>query len=135
MLSMIVYSCPRLGISLYVTAPAPPAKISPAQRPPLVVQTTPATPSSSVPQPAAATQKSPAEQDTVINQHPPANLDYSKADIGRTIEMYIFRYNTWEPLQILDFEMSRHLHKCRHVDMSEKWLDLKKKPIRSQKDE
>lgn len=66
----------------------------------------------------------------VKDQHPPAELQYSKVDVGRVIQLFVFRYNNWENLKILDYEQSNTLHKCKHVDGSEKWLDLKKKPIR-----
>ncbi len=66
----------------------------------------------------------------VTDQHPPAELSYSKLDIGRVVQMFAFRYNTWENVELCDYENSNQLHKCKLMDGSEKWLDLKKKPIR-----
>jgi hypothetical protein len=115
-------------------APKAKAKVSPP-KPSQLTPTTRSPATNVAAAPTETTSSKPAEiKDEVTNQHPPANLSYSKEDVGRTIEMYVFRYNTWEPLELLDFEPTKKLHKCRHLDKSEKWLDLKKKPIRSQKE-
>lgn len=63
--------------------------------------------------------------------YPPADLSFSKNDAHKSIQMYSFRYDTWEDLHIEDFEPSNQMHKCKNLaDNSVKWLDLKKKPIR-----
>jgi hypothetical protein len=79
--------------------------------------------------PAPAKPRTKAE---VKNQHPPADLKYSTADIGRRIEMYSYKFATWDQIELVDFnETSGSMHKCRSTsDKSEKWIDLKKKPIR-----
>ena len=67
------------------------------------------------------------------NQHPPADLKQSQVDIGRRIELYSYKFATWDVVEILDFNETNdgNMHKCRsESDQSEKWIDLKKKPIR-----
>jgi hypothetical protein len=59
-----------------------------------------------------------------------AGLHYDARDIGVIFEMFAFRYTSWEPVEVLDFEASKMLHRCRMLDGSAQWLDLKKKPIR-----
>ena len=65
------------------------------------------------------------------DMYPPADLSYSKEDASKAIQMYSFRYDSWENLIIEDFEPSNSMHKCKNLaDGSTKWLDLRKKPIR-----
>ena len=46
--------------------------------------------------------------------------------------MFSFRLNSWEQVQLLDFEPSRGLHKCLvSPGGALQWLDLKKKPVRA----
>lgn len=75
------------------------------------------------------------QERVVTNQHPPADLFYTKGDVGRVIQMYAFRYSAWENVELVDFEPSNNLHKCKQIDGSEKWFDLRKKPIRGMPEE
>lgn len=59
-----------------------------------------------------------------------AGLCHDRSDIGRRMELYIYRYNCWEEIEVIDFEPSKGLHKCRHLDKTEQWIDLKKKQLR-----
>eukprot|EP00981_Chlorochromonas_danica_P006143 scaffold1290_cov248-Ochromonas_danica.AAC.28 len=61
----------------------------------------------------------------------PVSLTSSADDIGRAIEMFSFRFNAWDRIDILDYEPSKRLHKCQFPNGSIQWLDLTKKPIRS----
>lgn len=64
-------------------------------------------------------------------QHAPVEISYSKYDIGKIIQMFSFRFNSWENIQLVDFDVTRSLHKCQNQsDGTSQWLDLKKKPIR-----
>lgn len=72
-----------------------------------------------------------ASPDKKKDMYPPADLSYSKEDAAKAIQIYSFRYDTWENLIIEDFEPSNNMHKCKNLaDSSVKWLDLRKKPIR-----
>lgn len=79
-----------------------------------------------------ASKTRPRTKSEVKDQHPPADLKYSTADIGRTIELYSYKYAKWDKIELIDFnETNGNRHKCKNaVDKSEKWLDLKTKPIR-----
>lgn len=59
-----------------------------------------------------------------------ASLSNSKDDIGRSLQLFSFRSNAWERIDLIDYEPSKHLHKCLHVDGTIQWLDLSKKPVR-----
>lgn len=60
-----------------------------------------------------------------------ANLSHSSDDIGRALQLFSFRMNTWDRIQIVDYDSVKKQHKCRHSDGAEQWLDLAKKPIRA----
>jgi hypothetical protein len=79
-----------------------------------------------------AVQAKPRTKSEVKNQHPPADLKYSQEDVGRKIELYSYKFATWDVIELVDFnETSGNMHKCRsESDKTEKWIDLKKKPIR-----
>ena len=74
----------------------------------------------------------PRTKSEVKNQHPPADLKYSAEDIGRRIELYSYKFATWDIVELVDFsETNGNMHKCKsESDKSEKWIDLAKKPIR-----
>lgn len=80
-------------------------------------------------------------------------LAHDKEDIGRELQMFSFRKNGWEKIEVrhacfgipfgtlfigvyhfakvIDYEPSKRLHKCRHTsDGNVQWIDLSKKPIR-----
>ena len=57
-------------------------------------------------------------------------LKYDLSDVGKSIQMFSFRFNSWENVEILDFEQSKMLHQCKNSDGTSSWIDLKKKPIR-----
>ena len=59
------------------------------------------------------------------------NLSHSSDDVGRVVQLFSFRMNTWDRIQIVDFDSVKRQHKCRHSDGAEQWLDLTKKPIRA----
>lgn len=59
-----------------------------------------------------------------------ASLSNSKDDIGRSLQLFSFRSNAWERIDLIDYEPSKHLHKCLHLDGTIQWLDLSKKPVR-----
>ena len=63
--------------------------------------------------------------------HRSADLSFSSADVGRAIQLFSFRMNSWDRIDLLDFEPMKRLHKCKHPDGSVQWLDLAKKPIRA----
>ena len=71
------------------------------------------------------------ESTTATMLHQPANLTYSKEDIGSSVQMFSFRFNYWDTIELIDFDPTRSFHKCRNSDGSAQWLDLKKKPIRA----
>jgi hypothetical protein len=60
-----------------------------------------------------------------------AKLHHSKDDNGKSIQIFSFRFNAWENIQLVDYEPNRGFHKCRYADGTIQWLDLKKKPIRA----
>lgn len=60
----------------------------------------------------------------------PLKLANSEADMGRSIEMFSFRTNRWDRVDIIDYEPLKRLHKCLFLDGSCQWLDLSKKPVR-----
>jgi hypothetical protein len=64
-------------------------------------------------------------------EHVAAALQYGRDDIGTTIQMFSFRFNAWDNITLVDFDVSRSLHKCKYKDGSSQWLDLSKKPIRA----
>jgi hypothetical protein len=57
-------------------------------------------------------------------------LNCDRSDVGRRLELYIYRYNCWEVIEIVDYEAAKGLHKCRHLDKTEQWIDLKKKKVK-----
>lgn len=61
---------------------------------------------------------------------PSSLLRFDRGDVGKRMELYIYRYNCWEVIEVVDYEPSKGLHKCRHLDKSEQWIDLKKKQFR-----
>lgn len=67
-------------------------------------------------------------QSSASNSGP--SLSNDRGDIGKKMELYIYRYNCWEVIEIVDYEASKGLHKCRHLDKTEQWIDLKKKQLR-----
>ncbi len=72
------------------------------------------------------------DEPTKREKHEPANLTYSEMDVDRTIQMYSFRYDSWEDVEIISFDAEKKLHQCiLQNDKSQQWFDLKKKPIRS----
>ena len=60
-----------------------------------------------------------------------ANLLQTSEDIGRSVQLFSFRMNTWDRIDLIDFDSVKRLHKCRHPDGTVQWLDLAKKPIRA----
>lgn len=38
-------------------------------------------------------------------------------------------------IELVDFDVMKGLHKCRHLDKTEQWIDLKKKQIKSYNEE
>eukprot|EP01040_Poterioochromonas_malhamensis_P004365 gene4365-4679_t len=64
-----------------------------------------------------------------------ANLTFTMDDIGRAIELFSFRLNTWERIDLIDFEQAKRQYKVQFPDGSIQWLDLTKKPTRSLHDE
>lgn len=66
--------------------------------------------------------------------HKAVNLTYTKTDVGTPIQMFSFRNNTWDRVDIIDFDENKRLHKCRYMDGSMQWLELSKKPIREYRD-
>lgn len=67
--------------------------------------------------------------------HRPAYLTGTMDDIGRGLEMFSFRLNIWERIDIIDFDPNKRMYKCQYPNGSIQWLDLSKKPIRSFEDE
>jgi hypothetical protein len=61
----------------------------------------------------------------------PANLDGSLDDVGKALEMFSFRLNNWERIDIIDYEATRKLYKCQFPNGTIQWLDLTKKPVRA----
>jgi len=59
-----------------------------------------------------------------------ALLSNSKDDLGRSLQLFSFRSNNWERIDVIDYEPSKQLHKCVHIDGTIQWLDLGKKPVR-----
>lgn len=57
-------------------------------------------------------------------------ISYDASDIGKVIQMFSFRFSSWEDVQILDFEELKMLHRCKNADGACQWMDLKQKPIR-----
>ena len=61
----------------------------------------------------------------------PVNLSQSHEDIGRALYVFSFRMNTWDRVDLIDYDSVKRLHKCKSPDGSIQWLDLTKKPLRS----
>ncbi len=59
------------------------------------------------------------------------NLTQSHEDIGRALYVFSFRMNTWDRVDLIDYDSVKRLHKCKSPDGSVQWLDLTKKPLRS----
>ena len=57
-------------------------------------------------------------------------LAYDNSDVGKSIEVFSFRKNNWESLEIIDYEPSKQFHKCQLPSGIHQWLDLSKKPAR-----
>ena len=72
-----------------------------------------------------------SEKQPTVRAQSAAGLLYSKADVNRTIQIFSFRYNSWDNITLVDFEPSRGMHKCQYPDGTSQWLNLKKKPVRS----
>lgn len=70
-----------------------------------------------------------------MDNNRPANLTGTMDDIGRGLEMFSFRLNTWERIDIIDFDPQKRMYKCQYPNGSIQWLDLNKKPIRAFEDE
>lgn len=64
-----------------------------------------------------------------------ANLSLTADDIGRSLEMFSFRQNNWERIDIVDFDHTKRFYKVRYPNQAIQWLDLSKKPVRSLLDE
>mmetsp|Transcript_13391 Transcript_13391/g.22322 ORF Transcript_13391/g.22322 Transcript_13391/m.22322 type:complete len:1029 (+) Transcript_13391:37-3123(+) len=60
-----------------------------------------------------------------------AKLTHSQSDVGVSVQLFSFRMNTWDRVDIVDYDSVKRLHKCRHPDGNAQWLDLAKKPIRA----
>lgn len=69
------------------------------------------------------------------SENKPANLSNSKDDIGRMLELFSFRKNLWERIDLIDFDDQKRSYKCAFPDGGIQWLDLTKKPVRSLPDE
>ena len=65
----------------------------------------------------------------------PANLTGTMDDIGRGVEMFSYRLNNWERIDLVDFDPSRKMYKCQYPNGNIQWLDLTKKPVRGLPDE
>lgn len=59
------------------------------------------------------------------------NLSHTSDDVGRAVQLFSFRMNTWDRIDLVDYDSVKRLHKCRHPDGSVQWLDLTKKPVRA----
>ena len=59
------------------------------------------------------------------------NLSHTADDTGRAVQLFSFRMNTWDRIDLIDYDSVKRLHKCRHPDGSVQWLDLAKKPVRA----
>ncbi len=73
-------------------------------------------------------------QSSATNEPPiqrSANLSHSSDDVGRAVQWFSFRMNTWDKIQSVEYDSVKRQHKCRHSDGAEQWLDLTKKPIRA----
>lgn len=71
-----------------------------------------------------------ASSSAASNQHSP-HLANSNDDVGRAVHLFSFRMNTWDRVDLVDYDSVKRLHKCKHPDGSVQWLDLSKKPIRT----
>ena len=60
-----------------------------------------------------------------------AHLEYSQSDVGRDLELFSFRADSWEYVQVTDFEILKELHQVEFPDGSKQWLNLRKKPVRT----
>lgn len=69
------------------------------------------------------------------NGHRPAHLTQTADDIGRALEMFSFRLNAWERIDIIDFDASKRMYKVHYPTGAVQWLDLAKKPVRALADE
>jgi hypothetical protein len=72
---------------------------------------------------------------TAANNSKPANLTFTMDDIGRAVELFSFRLNHWERIDLIDFDPNKRQFKCQFPDGGVQWLDLSKKPTRSLADE
>lgn len=113
----------------------PPSHSPPRVKKQLVAQTNLSCIINRAAQPTTTLSPTPAKPRTkaeVKNQHPPADLLHSVEDIGRKIELYSYKFSTWDVITLVDYsQASGSMHKCKSEgDSSEKWIDLKKKPIR-----
>eukprot|EP01033_Poteriospumella_lacustris_P006432 gene6432-4629_t len=96
---------------------------------------TQAQPSSQYAPPPQQQQQQPQQQQSQASENRPANLTATPDDIGRTVELFSFRQNGWERIDIVDFDPSKRYYKVRYPNQSVQWLDLAKKPVRSLPDE
>ena len=64
----------------------------------------------------------------------PGSLSFSRGDVGYLIELFSFRTNNWERLQLVDYDFTKRLHLCKPVNSSGSesllWMDLNRKPIK-----
>ena len=65
----------------------------------------------------------------------PANLSFTKEDVGQQILLFSFKLNSWETVSVLDYDANKQLHKVlneRNKDFADnnKWIDLRKKPVK-----
>lgn len=88
------------------------------------------------PVPNQATNLGPGQSSASNNSNKSsANLTFTMDDVGRAVELFSFRLNTWERIDLIDFEQSKRQYKVQFPDGSIQWLDLTKKPTRSLHDE
>lgn len=70
-----------------------------------------------------------------MNNNRPANLTGTPDDIGRSLELFSFRQNAWERIDVVDFDPNKRFYKVQYPNQAVQWLDLSKKPVRSLADE
>ncbi len=75
--------------------------------------------------------KPPLQSQMSMKNHKPISLHNSLDDVGKVIEMFSFRSNVWEKVEIIDFSSNVTQHRCKFPDGSMMWLDVAKKPTRA----
>jgi hypothetical protein len=86
-------------------------------------------------QSVAAAAAAPTDGSGQPSKNIPVNLTNTMDDVGRGIEMFSFRWNIWERIDLVDFDSNRKMYKCQYPNGNIQWLDLSKKPIRALPDE